>query len=71
MKEFNLVLLEKWCWKKKNSLWHWVLVSHYKEGGGRLCYDGGVGSVWWRNFNLILEDEGVSLGEANWIADNM
>ena len=50
LKEFNIALLGKWCWRclvDMNGLWFKVLSSRYGEESG--CYnDGGMrGSTWW------------------------
>jgi len=39
MKEFNVALLEKWCWrltKEIDRLWYSVLAARYREVGGRI-----------------------------------
>jgi hypothetical protein len=43
MREFNIALLDKWCWRMlvdRGSLWFTVLVAWYGVKGGRLK-DGG------------------------------
>ena len=45
LKEFNVVLLGKWCWRMlvdREGLWYNVLVARYGELGGRLEVGGGV-----------------------------
>jgi hypothetical protein len=39
MREFNIALLGKWCWRllvDRGGLWYRVLVAHYGEEAGRL-----------------------------------
>jgi len=39
LREFNLLLLDKWCWRMlvdKDGLWYSVLKAHYREEGGSL-----------------------------------
>jgi len=54
MREFNIALLGKWCWRllvDKGSLWYRVLVACYGEEDGRL--EAGVflrGGGRWRVF---------------------
>jgi len=39
LREFNDVLLGKWCWRlleERSSLWYRVLVARYGEEDGRL-----------------------------------
>lgn len=45
LKEFNLALLRKWCWRMlvdRGGLWHRVLVARYGEEAGRLEVGAGV-----------------------------
>jgi len=48
LKEFNLALLEKWCWRMLvggAGFWYRVLTARYGEEAGRLgagvCHRGG------------------------------
>jgi len=46
MREFNLALLEKWCWRMlvdRNDLWYRVLVARYGEEDGVLRDGGAAG----------------------------
>ncbi|KEH17063.1 hypothetical protein MTR_0048s0160 [Medicago truncatula] len=39
LREFNLALLGKWCWRMlmdKDNFWYRVLVARYDEEAGRL-----------------------------------
>lgn len=52
IKEFNLALLGKWCWRvlvDRDSLWFRVLVARNGMEDGFLRVGGRDGSVWWRN----------------------
>jgi hypothetical protein len=47
--EFNLSLLDKWCWRMlvdKDGLWYRVLKAQYGEVGGRLQEGGRHSSRW-------------------------
>ncbi|PNX64829.1 hypothetical protein L195_g062305 [Trifolium pratense] len=49
MKEFNLALLGKWCWRMlvdRDGMWFRVLVARYGMEGGRLRGGGRRGSSW-------------------------
>jgi len=51
LKEFNIALLGKWCWRMlvdRGGLWYRVLVARYGELGGRLEVGGQSVSCWWR-----------------------
>lgn len=67
IREFNLALLGKWCWRlreERERLWYIVLMTRYREVGGRIGDGGRLASVWWRN--LVSISEGVELGVGNW-----
>jgi hypothetical protein len=52
LREFNIALLGKWCWRMlvdKGGLWFKVLAVHYGMKRGRLR-EGGVGG-----FAMVLE----------------
>ena len=64
LKEFNVALLEKWCWRMladKGDFWYRVLVARYGEVGGRLRAGVALhgGGRWWG-----LEMGAVVLGVA-------
>ena len=56
LKEFNIALLGKWCWRMLvdiGGLWSRVLVARYGEIGGRLDVGGWSGSsCWWEVGNF-------------------
>ncbi|CAJ2643991.1 unnamed protein product [Trifolium pratense] len=61
LREFNLALLGKWCWRMlvdREGLWFRVLTARYGFEEGRLCEGGQRGSVWWREIARIREGEG-------------
>ncbi|CAJ2670867.1 unnamed protein product [Trifolium pratense] len=61
LREFNLALLGKWCWRMlvdREGLWFRVLAARYGFEEGRLCEGGQRGSVWWREIARIREGEG-------------
>ncbi|GAU10927.1 hypothetical protein TSUD_426970, partial [Trifolium subterraneum] len=69
LREFNLALLGKWCWRMlvdREGLWFRVLAARYGVEGGRLRDGGRGGSSWWREIARIREGgegEGRSFGE--------
>ena len=72
IREFNLTLLGKWCWRlqeERERLWYIVLMARYGEVGDRIEDGGRLTSVWWRN--LVSISEGVGLGVGNWFDDNL
>ncbi|GAU24432.1 hypothetical protein TSUD_364160 [Trifolium subterraneum] len=51
LREFNLALLGKWCWRMlvdREGLWFRVLAARYGVERGRLKAGGRRGSSWWR-----------------------
>ncbi|GAU10924.1 hypothetical protein TSUD_426660, partial [Trifolium subterraneum] len=61
LKEFNLALLGKWCWRMlvdKEGLWFRVLAARYGVERGRLREGGGRGSSWWREIVKIRDGAG-------------
>ena len=72
MREFNVALLGKWCWRMlvdKDGLWYRVLKARYGEEGGRLKEGGGDSSVWWRMICGIRNSAGLGVG--SWFEDNV
>jgi len=50
IREFNIALLGKWCWRllvEKERLWYRVLSARYGEVGGRLLDGGRLALAWW------------------------
>jgi len=72
LREFNVSLLEKWCWRMlvdKEGLWYRVLKARYGEVGGRLKEGGRDSSLWWRMISSIRR--GVGVWEGGWFEDNV
>lgn len=73
LREFNVALLEKWCWRMlvdKEGLWYRVLKARYGEVGVRLKEGGGGdSSVWWRMISGI--QRGVGFDEGSWFEENV
>ena len=72
LREFNVALLGKWCWRMlvdKEGLWYRVLKARYGEEGGQLKEGRGDSSVWWRMLSSIRS--GVGLGEGSWFEENI
>ncbi|CAJ2672661.1 unnamed protein product [Trifolium pratense] len=72
LREFNLALLGKWCWRllvDREGLWYRVLVARYGVEGGRLREGGQRGSVWWREVARIRE--GVGESEGSWFGEHV
>nr|ABN09170.1 hypothetical protein MtrDRAFT_AC183371g10v1 [Medicago truncatula] len=69
IREFNLSLLGKWCWRmlvNREGLWFRVLTARYGligggGGGGLQCGDRN-GSVWWREIASIRDGGASVLG---------
>lgn len=72
LKEFNISLLRKWVWRvlhERENLWYKVLGVRYGEEGGRLSFEGRVGSEWWENLKKIRTEAGLVNGW--WLVDNI
>ncbi|CAJ2678808.1 unnamed protein product [Trifolium pratense] len=72
LREFNLALLGKWCWRMlvdREGLWFRVLAARYGVEGGRLRVGGRRGSVWWREIARIRDGEGELGG--SWFGEHV
>jgi hypothetical protein len=72
MREFNVSLLGKWCWRllvDKGSMWYRVLIVRYGEEDGRLAVGGRSVSSWWKEVASIRDGLG-EVGEG-WFRDNV
>jgi hypothetical protein len=72
MKEFNTVLLGKWCWRflvDRRGLWYRMLVARYGEEVGRLVDGGQSGSLWWMEVVKILD--GVGIAGGGWFEESI
>jgi hypothetical protein len=73
MREFNSVLLGKWCWRMlvdKSGMWYRVLVSRYGESLGRVQTGGRGASSWWREIARIRDGTGEG-EERGWFAEGV
>ncbi|GAU27449.1 hypothetical protein TSUD_161350 [Trifolium subterraneum] len=71
LREFNLALLGKWCWRMlvdREGLWFRVLAARYGVEGGRLRDGGRRGSSWWREIARIREG---GEGEGRWFGEHV
>ncbi|GAU48788.1 hypothetical protein TSUD_406310 [Trifolium subterraneum] len=67
VREFNLALLEKWCWRMfvdREGFWLRVLAARYGVERVRLCAGGSRGSAWSREL-VSIRDGGGDL-EGGW-----
>ncbi|MCI12202.1 putative non-LTR retroelement reverse transcriptase, partial [Trifolium medium] len=72
LREFNLALLGKWCWRllvDREGLWYRVLAARYGVEGGRLRDGGRRGSLWWQEIASIREGGGEPGGR--WFGDHV
>jgi len=72
VKEFNIALLAKWCWRclvDREGLWFKVLLSRYGEEKGRPREEGRMGSAWWKEIVKIRAGIGVEGG--SWFEENI
>jgi len=61
MREFNLALLDKWCWRmlvEREGLWYRMLVARYGQEGGMVREGGRWSSIWWRDVASIRDGGG-------------
>jgi len=72
MREFNVALLGKWCWRMlvdRNGLSYRVLVARYGEKDGFLKMGGGGLPLGGRRLSAcVMEEGGV---EGSWFRDNV
>ncbi|GAU26521.1 hypothetical protein TSUD_361540 [Trifolium subterraneum] len=71
VREFNLALLGKWCWRMlvdREGLWFRVLAARYGVERGRLRDGGRRGSSWWKEISRIRE--GGELG-GSWFGEHV
>jgi len=60
IKDFNIALLGKWCWRllvDSDSLWCRVLSAHYGVEDDRVREGGREASSWWRDVSAIRSEE--------------
>jgi len=72
LREFNLSLLGKWCWRMlvdKEGFWYQVLKARYGEEGGRLKKGGRDSSLWWRMISSVCGGVGMWVG--SWFDDDV
>ena len=72
IREFNLTLLDKWCWRLREeirSLWIRVLAARYRKKGGCIGDGGRRSSGRWNNLNSIKG--GRCAGVGRWFDDNL
>ncbi|MCI15632.1 ribonuclease H protein, partial [Trifolium medium] len=66
VKEFNVALWDKWCWRLKterDSLWRHVLFHKYGEVRGEIEHGGRKVSTWWKYIDDPWLGEGIVLSE--------
>jgi hypothetical protein len=72
LKEFNIALLGKWCWRMlvdHGGLWFRVLVARYGVEHGRLREGGRMRSAWWRE--IVRIGVGVGGGRDMWFGEGL
>jgi len=72
LREFNLALLGKWCWRmaiERDGLWFRILTARYGGFGGWLQQCGSEGSVWWKDIISIRDGGGMVM--SSWFFDNL
>jgi hypothetical protein len=72
VREFNLSLLGKWCWRMlvdHEGLWFKVLVAKYGLEDGSVMGGGGKASWWWKDMCGVREGAGLSVGR--WFENNI
>jgi len=72
LKEFNLSLLGKWCWRllvDRDGFWYRVLAARYGEEARRLEVGGQSCSYWWREVARIRD--GVGEEGESWFSERV
>lgn len=72
IREFNMVLLGKWCWRllaEKDSLWFMVLVERYMVDGGMVRDGVRVVSAWWKPLQAMRHKDGLEV--RMWFDNNL
>jgi hypothetical protein len=72
LKEFNIALLGKWCWRMlvdRGGFWFRVLAARYGVEAGRLEVGGRSVSPWWREIARIRD--GVGEIDGGWFEDRV
>jgi hypothetical protein len=72
VKEFNLSLLGKWCWRLFNEpkrLWCKVLKAKYGSRDGQVVSGVNKASSWWKDLISIMD--GSAVGEDSWFGDSI
>jgi hypothetical protein len=72
LREFNLALLGKWCWRllvDRGGMWFRVLPARYAVEGGRVREGGRRGSAWWRE--MVRIRDGVGGLRGGWFRESV
>ncbi|GAU44274.1 hypothetical protein TSUD_135150 [Trifolium subterraneum] len=72
LREFNLALLGKWCWRMlvdREGLWFRALAARYGVERGRVGEGGRRGSSWWREITRIRDTRGGLWG--GWFGEHI
>jgi len=72
IREFNIALLGKWCWRllvDRESLWFRVMLARYGVEGWRLREGGNAASTWWCDIAALRREEWFS-DHVSWSVGN-
>ncbi|PNX79265.1 non-LTR retrotransposon transposase [Trifolium pratense] len=72
LREFNLALLGKWCWRllvDRGGLWFIVLAARYGLKGGRVKAGDPRWSSWWRE--IVRIRDGVRGSAGGWFGESV
>ncbi|GAU31515.1 hypothetical protein TSUD_332900 [Trifolium subterraneum] len=72
LREFNLALLGKWCWRMlvdRGGLWFRVLAARYGVERGCVREGGRIGSAWWRE--IVRIRDGVDGLGGRWFGEGV